>query len=279
MRQKKLQLAVIGLISLSVLGGCNWLNARDNFNKGVAAYSTSNYPVAVENFKTALELDPEVPNAELYLAMSYAQQFIPNFSTPENDAFADQAIATYESVLAKDPTNTTAIAGLAAIYQGLDDLEGAREYYLRQAEISPDDPVAHYSVGSINWNVVGNIAPELVYGPDAALPLTAAQEAMDEETLEAEQAAQRERIVTLIEEGQQSLDRAIELDPNYEDAMVFKNLLYRMLAEMIPADTEDEAEIARREELVAQADDWFNKANEARVRNAEEASSEFGVAP
>ena len=189
MRQNKLQVTVIGLLSLALLVGCNWLNARDNMNKGVGAYSSSNYTAAVDYFSTALELDPEVPNAELYLALSYAGQFIPGFPTPENNVFAELAIATYQSVLDKAPRNTTAIAGLAAIYQGQDDLEGAREYYLLQAEISPENPVAHYSVGSINWNVVGNLAPELVYGPDAALPLTAEQDDMSEEELAAEQAA------------------------------------------------------------------------------------------
>jgi len=277
MRQNKLQVTVIGLLSLALLVGCNWLNARDNMNKGVGAYSSSNYTAAVDYFSTALELDSEVPNAELYLALSYAGQFIPGFPTPENTVFAELAIASYQSVLDKEPRNTTAIAGLAAIYQGQDDLEGAREYYLLQAEISPENPVAHYSVGSINWNVVGNLAPELVYGPDAALPLTAEQDDMSEEELAAEQAAQRAEIMALIEEGQQALDLALELDPNYEDSMTFKNLLYRMSAGLIPEDTEDEEALARRLELVAQADDWFEQALEMRARNAEAAASGFGV--
>jgi hypothetical protein len=119
------------------------------------------------------------------------------------------------------------------------------------------------------------MAPELVYGPDAALPLTAAEEAMSEEELDAAQAAKRQEILTLIEEGQQALDRALELDANYEDAMTFKNLLYRMLGNMIPEDTEDEEELARRDELFAQADEWYTAAAEARQRAAEEAASEF----
>ena len=108
MRQKKFLLAV-AILSLGLLGGCNWLRARDSLNKGVQAYGASNYPVAVEFFAAALEADPEVPNAELYLGLSYAGQFIPNFSTPENNEFARLAIESYESVLAKDPNSTTAI--------------------------------------------------------------------------------------------------------------------------------------------------------------------------
>lgn len=277
MRQKKFLLAV-GLLSLGMLGGCNWLRARDSLNKGVQAYGASNYPSAVEFFTAALEADPEVPNAELYLGLSYAGQFIPNFSTPENDRFAELAIETYESVLQREPENATAIGGLAAIYQSQLELDSAREYYQRWAQVSPEDATAHYSAGSINWHMLNISNPELTTGdPAASLPLTADQEAMNEEELAGDMAARRLEIAALVESGHQALDRAIELDPNYEDALTMKNLIYRISANMIPEDSEDESELARREELIALADEWFEEANQARIRNAEAAASEFGV--
>ena len=277
MRQKKFLLAV-AILSLGLLGGCNWLRARDSLNKGVQAYGASNYPVAVEFFAAALEADPEVPNAELYLGLSYAGQFIPNFSTPENDEFARLAIETYESVLQRDPNNATAIGGLAAIYQSQLELDRAREYYQRWSQVSPEDPTAHYSAGSINWHMLNLSNPDLTTGdPAASLPLTAEQEAMTEEELAENLAARRVEIATLIETAHQSLDRAIELDPNYEDAMIFKNLLFRVSGNMIPEDAEDEAELARKEEFITLADEWFEEANLARARAAEAAASEFGV--
>ena len=277
MRQKKFLLAV-AILSLGLLGGCNWLRARDSLNKGVQAYGASNYPVAVEFFAAALEADPEVPNAELYLGLSYAGQFIPNFSTPENNEFARLAIESYESVLAKDPNSTTAIGGLAAIYQSQLELDRAREYYQRWSQVSPEDPTAHYSAGSINWHMLNLSNPELTTGdPAASLPLTAEQEAMTEEELAENLAARRVEIATLIETAHQSLDSAIELDPNYEDAMIFKNLLFRVSGNMIPEDAEDEAELARKEEFIALADEWFEEANLARARAAEAAASEFGT--
>lgn len=268
--RSRLYLIVAGLASLGLLSGCQWLEARDNLNKGVNAYSASNYSLAAEHFQTALELDPDIPNAELYLAMAYARQHIPNFATPENERLAEQAVATYESVLEKDPTNGTAIGGLASIYQNQDRLEEAREWYLRHAEVDPDNPDAHYSAGSINWHIIGNEAPELVYGPEDKLPMTPEEEAMSEEEYAAHVEAQQQRWRSLMEEGQQALDRALELDPDYEDAMTFKNLLYRMEAGLISEDTEDEELLARRAELLALADEWLNKANETRQRLLEE---------
>ena len=49
------------------------------------------------------------------------------------------------------------------------------------------------------------------------------------------------------------LDKALEMNPNYEEAMAYKNLLLRDKA----AVTKDPAEAKR---LIDEADVWFNKA-------------------
>jgi len=277
MRQKKLLFALLGLAALG-LAGCNQLKARDSLNNGVRAFRETNYATAVDFFQQALELDPEVPNAELYLALAYSQQFIPGAFGEENQRFAEQAIETFESVLAKEPNNATALAGMATIYQNTGQLDQAREYYVRRAEVASDDPEAHYAIGSINWHIVTSRAPALSGLADPAAPLPTArnrrptpEELAAEEAVAAQAAAEREELATLIEEGQQHLDRSLELNPNYEDAMTFKNLLYRQSAELIPVDAEGAEE--RKAELVAMADDWFNRALETRQRNAERAAA------
>ena len=63
----------------------------------------------------------------------------------------------------------------------------------------------------------------------------------------------------LIEEGLQNLDKALELNPDYEDAMTYKNLLYREKARLAASEEE-------RVQLNAMADEWFNKALETRKR-------------
>ena len=59
----------------------------------------------------------------------------------------------------------------------------------------------------------------------------------------------------LIEEGLTNLDSALAINPQYEDAMTYKNLLLREKARLAV----DPAEKAR---LTALADQWFNKALE-----------------
>src|SRR5271166_5216099 len=88
------------LISLPVMGtGCQKLQARDQLNKGVAAFKNAQYPESVEHFKSAVELDPNFPTARLYLAMAYLQQYIPGAESDENKKMADAAESTFKDVL------------------------------------------------------------------------------------------------------------------------------------------------------------------------------------
>jgi len=238
MKHSRVSLPLLGLGLATLLGGCNWFHARDNMNNGVRAFRETSYAAAAEYFQAALEFDPDVPNGELYLGMSYSQQFIPGLATPENDRFAELAIETFERVLEKEPLNATAIAAMASIYQETGELERAREYYVLQTQASPDDPVGFYSVGSINWYILNAV------------------EKTDEERM------------ALIGEAQEHLDRALELDPTYVDAAVYKNLQYRQEAGLIPEDAEDEEQLARRGELIALADEWYDKALAMREENA-----------
>ena len=68
--------------------GCQKLKSRDQLNKGVQAFKNAQYADAVENFKTAVELDPTFPTARLYLATAYMQQYIPGAESPENNRMA-----------------------------------------------------------------------------------------------------------------------------------------------------------------------------------------------
>lgn len=233
MRQKKLILALVAILALAS-ASCAKLQARDSLNKGVRAFRDAKYEEAVKFFQEAVRLDPELVDAELYLATAYQQQFIPGAQSEENKKNADMAIQTYQKVLGRDPNNVTATAGMASMYQNTDDLQKAREFYLKHVQLEPTNPVPLYAIGSVNWIIVfdkNNPPPP-------------------------EQQAQ------LIDEGLQNLDKALSLNPDYEDAMTYKNLLFREKARL----SENEQE---KTQLIAQADEWFNKALDTRKKNAE----------
>src|SRR3974390_2458146 len=93
------------LIFAAGVSGCNKLRARDLLNKGVAAFKEAQFDKAVESFKQAKELDPDLMNARLYLATAYASQYIPGAPSDENMRHGQEAVAEYREVLEKDSNN------------------------------------------------------------------------------------------------------------------------------------------------------------------------------
>src|SRR5580693_800830 len=102
--KKSLQMLTLVAAGLTMLTatGCDKLRARDQLNKGVAAYKNAKYEEAINHFQDAVSLDPSLTNARLYLATAFAQQYIPGVDTADNLRNADQAVEQYKAVLEKD---------------------------------------------------------------------------------------------------------------------------------------------------------------------------------
>src|SRR5574339_185585 len=100
-RHTKLMFAFLAILALSATG-CAKLQARDNLNKGVRAFREAHYENAVKFFQQAVELDPALTTAEIYLATAYAQQYVPGGRGQENERNAQMAIQTFENVLKRD---------------------------------------------------------------------------------------------------------------------------------------------------------------------------------
>jgi tetratricopeptide (TPR) repeat protein len=225
--------AFMALLALSSVS-CAKLEARDNLLKGKRAFENAHYDDSIQYFQKAMELDPGLTVAELYLATAYSQQFIPGAQSADNQKMADMAIQTFENILNKDANNVSAIAGLAFIYQNTGQFQKAHDYYLKQTALEPNNAVPFYAVASVDWIMVHNQADPL---PD------------DEQS-------------KLVDEGLSSVDKALVANPDYDDAMSYKNLLLREKARL--ATDEDE-----KTRLTAQADEWFQKALDTRKLNQE----------
>jgi tetratricopeptide (TPR) repeat protein len=237
-RRTKLMLAFLAILALSATG-CAKLQARDNLNKGVRAFREAHYENAVKFFQQAVQLDPELTTAEIYLATAYAQQYVPGGRGEDNDKNAQMAIQTFEKVLQRDPNNINAVAGLASIYYNLGQndtaqIQKSREYYMKYALLDSMNPVPFYTIAVLDWLVV--------YDKNNTAP--------------------KEEQLKTIDEGLEYIDKALALNPDYDDAMSYKNLLYRQKADRAANDDE-------KKKLTELADEWFNKSMETRKKNAE----------
>jgi TonB family protein len=230
----RISLCLLIIVGMTAALGAQATDARDSLNLGVSAFRNGNFQSAVEHFTRATQLDPSFTNAFLYLGTAYSQMYIPGRTTPENQDYAKKAIGVFEGYLARDPQNESVLAALAKVYQSSQDYTKTRETFLRLTKVAPLDPTNFYAVGSLDWL--------LVYDKRNPLP-------------EAERAR-------LIAEGIENLDIAIQMRPQYEEALTYKNLLLRQKALM----TTDPVEAAR---LENEATQWFNRALEARRLNGQ----------
>ena len=255
---KLLAVAALGAWVVSATG-CNKLLARDQLNKGVASYKDAKYDQAIEHFRKAVELDNGLKNAKLYLATAYAQQYIPGVDSPENIQNANSAIDQYKAVLDQDPKNVNSVKGIAYLYLQMKKFEDAKSYYHKAIDLDSSDPEAYYSVGVIDWTQAYQPRMEA----RATLGLKPDEPLKDKKVCSDLRDAQG----AVIEDGMDNLNKALQIRPDYDDAMAYLNLLYRERADR-ECDQPDQ-----RAADTKTADEWSDKVLAARKIKAEKAAS------
>jgi tetratricopeptide (TPR) repeat protein len=201
-------------------------------------------------------------------------QYIPGAESPENLAHAKNAAENFEKVLETDPKNSTALKSLASLYyqqangmQSVEDklkkLDEAAEWYKKLAAADPNEKEAFYSLGVIAW---AKYYPawmaartKLNMKPEAPGPIK--DKKVREELIA--------KYSDIINEGIQNLEKALQIDKQYDDAMAYMNLLHRERADLSP----DEAGYKKDVEI---ADNWMSKALETRKIKAEAAAKKAG---
>ncbi len=208
------------LVLVLTTSSCGWLDdlsARNELNMGVSAYTSKKYDEAIEHFQESIEKDPDLVRSYLYLAIAYRAQYVPQGTSPENIDRARSAIATFEQVIDKatDPVDqTTAMANLAGLYNGMGEYDLAKEWYRQRLELEPNNPVPMYGIATIDW--------QLAYD----------ETGMTGESVEFLSEERSAEINQLVDEGIASLKKALEINPEYVDAMQYLNLLYREKAKL-----------------------------------------------
>jgi len=247
--------------------GCVKLKARDLLNKGVVAYTNGHYDEATEDFKKAKDLDPTLTNARLYLATTYATQYIPGAPSDENIRMGEEAVKEFQDVLSADPGNISAIDGIGSILYNMAGtpftkarFEESKTYHMKHIALRPEDPDPYYWIGVIDWTLTYRSHLEMRGKYRLAHPGKALK---DDEPMPPDVRADYTKDNSqLIDEGIENLRKAIELRPDYDDAMAYLNLLLRRKAD--EAATPDE-----RASLLQQADDLIDKAKEIKQKKME----------
>jgi tetratricopeptide (TPR) repeat protein len=207
----------------------------------------------------------------MYLAGAYQAQFVPGADTPDNNRMAEQAIQQYQKVLDANPgreQKITAAKGIAGLYFNLKKFDDSKKYHRIVAELDPKDPEPYYSIGVMDWTE--SYAPrmeeraKLGMRPEENLnPKNKDQKKLCEEL--------QTKNMPVIQDGMDNLKKALEIRPDYDDAMAYMNLIYREKADVECND------LPQRAEDLKTADHWQDETLRVRKENMQKQPQTGGM--
>ena len=224
---------------------------------------------AVQFYTKASEVSPDPTYKKRSL------QYLVGVYGPDKLGDPSGAEPIIQRLIAMDPNDPTNYYQMAKLYEDSGDFEKAEEQLLKARSVRPDDPDVYLQLSGF-YDKRGNFdkqiealttraekasqSPEAfytianVYWNKACLPTRP----------QCEQGAPSSQAVKAkyIESGLQAADKALQLRPDYIDALVFKGLLLRSQAYVIPA---------QRDRLFSEADQLLQKVTEIRKRQSGEA--------
>jgi len=255
----------VALFSLGCGEQIAYLKARSALNKGVASFGRANYSFATQHFEEAIAADPELLDARQYLATAYMSQYIPGSESEENLELARNALEGFQGVLDRNPTDPQAIlamSSMGSLYFNMREFDQAIELYDELLAKDPNNLQGLYTKGVIAWTQT--------YQPRLEVRAMLGMRPEDPGPIKDQDARVElaEVNIPIIEYGMKSLETAIEIDPDYDDAMAYLNLLYRERADI--SETKEEYD-----EYTGKADDWVQQALDTKKRKAEEGTKEM----
>jgi tetratricopeptide (TPR) repeat protein len=253
------------LVIMASTVGCAKLKARDQLVKGVQSFKAGRFEDAVDHFQNSIALDPNYDVARLDLAAAYSSQVVPNLDSPENKKVANEALAQFNIVLSKNQHDVIALRQIASIHRSIMMYDQARADELKVIAEAPNDDQAFYTVAWVDWNKAYKNATTAL-GAVGMVDDGNGNVKMPKAVCTKLQAENTDLVKSTIE----NLNKAIQINPTYDDAMNYMNLAYRRKADLECGD-----DAARKADL-AQADDWIAKATGARKANEQAKEKKLG---
>jgi tetratricopeptide (TPR) repeat protein len=252
-------LVVLGLAS----SACSELQARRHARSGNTLYRDGDYAGAVREYEESERYYNGLQVVALNKGLACRQMMLPGSKTPENEKAVDCALEAftrakqitpddargdqlyvqtlfdadrfdtlakmYEDQLAKNDKDLAAINGLVTVYSRSTDWRQALKWTARRADIESHDAEAQYGVGVLIHNLLfqkgGSDKSSFDPRPDPNLDPKKAPPKVPP-PFGSEDIVGDERI-KLSDQGIAYLEKAIAIRPEYKEAMVYVNLLYR----------------------------------------------------
>lgn len=224
-------IGVLALVSVAILSsGCDYAKkviAKDKLNQGAISYNQGRTREAQQYFKDSLKWDDTNAIAHLFYGATLVKDY-KNIEGPDKTKVANEALATYKKALDLTVNNCrnrdNAISYIASIYDDLEDQDHWREWILKRAETDCAEKdikaTTFYTVAVKYWEAAK-------YQTDRYQDKTA-QDPFHYRNMDYAAALQdKQKAEEAVAKGLEFVEKALQEDPQYVDAMYYKSLLYR----------------------------------------------------
>jgi tetratricopeptide (TPR) repeat protein len=250
-------------IMLAVLAagfGCGVVADRQRMNKANKLFAAKKYDQAIPEYQKIVKSDPDNWMANYYLAMSWMAQFHPQSTHPMDAEIKKQAVASLEKLMKLEPPSPEDMDKVENYYLSLltsaGDNEQAVLFLEKQLQKEPDNKDIMSQLAQLQAKV-GNFDESLKWyekiaqmDPKTKTNWYTVAVLCWERSNKMGMTVTPEERTAIIQHGIESIDKALAIDPEYTEALAYKNLLYREKADALSKAGKDaEAQAAFAESL------------------------------
>jgi tetratricopeptide (TPR) repeat protein len=264
--RRSLVLAALALLVLPLLGGCRRLQARVELKKGNSLYQQEQYSAALVEYQKGLELDPDDTFAWRSVGLAALALYRPGDDSPKNLEYGRIATDAFDKYLKKEnPEDAKVQDYMMSILVSSKQYQQALAFVDRLQQQHPNE------ANDPKWNKYRvNVLIQAGRLPDAeqlALKTPGPEQPVSLYSIGVEAWHKVYNVNTidfatkqqLVELGLRSLRKAVELKPDYFDAMFYLGLELREKAKL---ETDGNARTAD----VNEAEIWLKKGLELRKK-------------
>ena len=230
---------VLCLLAALTLAGtsfsCRKIEARMEIKAANEAYQREDYSTALQHYVSAKSIDPSFPELDRMIGYSQIGLYVPDDKTPKNEAHADAAIAQLSAYLKKKPEDRIARDALINMYLNANRTSQAIDYFRNYLAEHPADLEAVKSIATL-YAKQGDFNKSLEWYQKITLLDSKNPESyyiygvVCYEKVAKNPPADVAQKMDIINQGKEALQHAIDMKPDYAEAMAYLNLLWRQQA-------------------------------------------------